>query len=74
MAIDSRIPCSVRSRALPYDYVLGIDHQQRDFERFWGPSYLAGRYQDRGWWYYYLYALMVKRAHGDTSDGATGPL
>lgn len=45
---------------LPYDYVLGIDHQQRDFEHFWGPSYLRGQYQQRGWWYYYLYALLVK--------------
>ncbi len=49
---------------LPYDYVLGIDHQQRDFEHFWGPSYLRGQFQKQGWWYYYLYALLVKTPLG----------
>ena len=49
---------------LPYDYVLGIDHQQRDFEHFWGPSYLRGQFQQQGWWYYYLYALLVKTPLG----------
>lgn len=49
---------------LPYDYVLGIDHQQADFEHFWGPSYLRGQFQERGWWYYYLYALLVKTPLG----------
>jgi hypothetical protein len=49
---------------LPYDYVLGIDHQQHDFEHFWGPSYLRGQFQQHGWWYYYLYALLVKTPLG----------
>jgi len=44
---------------LPTNYVLGIDVQKRDFERGL-PSYLHGRWADRGWWYYYLYALAVK--------------
>ncbi len=44
---------------LPADYVLGIDVQRRDFESGL-PSYLAGTWQYRGWWYYYLYALAVK--------------
>jgi 4-amino-4-deoxy-L-arabinose transferase-like glycosyltransferase len=49
---------------LPYDYVLGIDHQQRDFEKFWGPSYLRGQFQETGWWYYYLYGVLVKAPIG----------
>jgi 4-amino-4-deoxy-L-arabinose transferase-like glycosyltransferase len=49
---------------LPFDYVLGIDHQQRDFEKFWGPSYLRGTYRQQGWWYYYAYALWVKTPLG----------
>ncbi|HWE34954.1 MAG TPA: glycosyltransferase family 39 protein [Isosphaeraceae bacterium] len=44
---------------LPSDYVAGIDAQRRDFEAGF-PSYLAGRWRHRGWWYYYLYALAVK--------------
>lgn len=49
----SRVP-------LPADYVLGMDLQQRDFESFGAPSYLRGEWSDRGWWWYYLYALFVK--------------
>jgi hypothetical protein len=44
---------------LPADYLLGIDLQKRDFESHW-LSYLRGEWRDRGWWYYYLYALAVK--------------
>jgi len=44
---------------LPANYVLGIDHQKRDFE-IGLRSYLGGRWKHRGWWYYYLYALAVK--------------
>ncbi|MBC7968387.1 MAG: glycosyltransferase family 39 protein, partial [Fuerstia sp.] len=36
----------------PANYVIGIDIQQRDFEKFSRPSYLLGRYQATGWWYY----------------------
>ena len=45
---------------LPKDYVLGVDTQRRDFEHTETPSYLRGRFQTEGWWYYYLYALAVK--------------
>lgn len=47
---------------LPADYVRGIDVQRRDFEAIGKkmPSYLAGEWRERGWWYYYLYALAVK--------------
>jgi 4-amino-4-deoxy-L-arabinose transferase-like glycosyltransferase len=44
---------------LPIDYVQGIDLQRLDFEKP-QKSYLAGEIRDRGWWYYYLYAFMVK--------------
>ena len=56
---------------LPFDYVLGIDHQQRDFEKFWGPSYLRGQFQAQGWWYYYCYALLVKTPLGTMALGVT---
>ncbi|MBN1908518.1 MAG: glycosyltransferase family 39 protein [Pirellulales bacterium] len=44
---------------LPANMLQGIDTQRYDFERGL-PSYLRGTWQDRGWWYYYLYALAVK--------------
>lgn len=48
---------------LPADYLQGIDVQRRDFENGF-PSYLAGRWRNHGWWYYYLYALAVKEPIG----------
>lgn len=48
----------------PRDYVIGIDLQKRDFEDFGRPSYLNGRFQEKGWWYYYLYGLAVKTPIG----------
>lgn len=45
---------------LPKQYVLGLDSQKKDFENFNYPSYLRGKWQDHGWWYYYLYGLLVK--------------
>jgi len=54
---------------LPFDYILGIDHQQRDFEKFWAPSYLRGQFQPQGWWYYYCYALLVKTPLGTMALG-----
>jgi hypothetical protein len=44
----------------PKNYVLGIDIQQRDFESYGRPSYLRGEWRDHGWWYYYLYAGLIK--------------
>jgi len=44
----------------PMQYVLGIDTQQRDFESFANASYLRGEWKHGGWWYYYLYGLLVK--------------
>lgn len=44
---------------IPKNVLLGIDVQKADFENGL-PSYLAGRWSDHGWWYYYLYAAAVK--------------
>jgi Dolichyl-phosphate-mannose-protein mannosyltransferase len=44
---------------LPANYVQGIDTQKVDFERGL-PSYLAGEWSNRGWWYFYFYAAAVK--------------
>lgn len=44
---------------LPENYVRGIDVQKRDFESG-RISYLRGEYRRQGWWYYYLYAMLVK--------------
>ena len=44
---------------LPVEFVQGIDTQRWEFERG-KPSYLCGTWSDRGWSYYYLYALAVK--------------
>ena len=48
---------------LPADFVQGIDTQRLDFERGL-PSYLRGQWADHGWWYYYLYVLVVKEPLG----------
>ena len=48
---------------LPAELVRGIDAQRIDFERGFG-AYLRGCHADRGWWYYYLYALLLKTPLG----------
>jgi 4-amino-4-deoxy-L-arabinose transferase-like glycosyltransferase len=45
---------------LPSNYVRGIDVQKSDFEDIRRISYLRGQFQHPGWWYYYIYALLVK--------------
>ena len=44
---------------LPANFIQGIDTQCLDFERGI-PSYLRGEWSNHGWWYYYLYALLIK--------------
>ena len=44
----------------PKNYILGFDSQKKDFEHFEHRSYLRGTWSDHGWWYYYLYGLLVK--------------
>jgi hypothetical protein len=48
---------------LPANFVQGIDTQRLDFERGVA-SYLRGEWSDHGWWYYYLYALLIKTPLG----------
>jgi hypothetical protein len=44
---------------LPRCYVEGVDVQRWDFEqKMW--SYLRGEWREGGWWYYYLYACVIK--------------
>lgn len=61
-----RVPLPV-----PADYVQGIDVQKREFENA-PPSYMAGRWRGRGWWYYYIYALSVKEPSGTLALVAVG--
>ena len=44
---------------VPRNYLQGIDHIKFEYERGYS-SYLRGVTQDGGWWYYYLYAMLVK--------------
>lgn len=44
---------------LPMNYPLGADRQKVDFETGYY-SYLRGEWRFGGWWYYYLYAILVK--------------
>ena len=44
---------------IPANYLLGIDVQKRDFENGFR-SYLRGEWKHGGWWYYYLYAWIIK--------------
>lgn len=48
---------------LPMDYVQGIDAQKRDFEDGMC-SYLRGEWRCHGWWYYYVYSLIIKEPLG----------
>lgn len=53
-----RVPVPV-----PANYLQGIDVQRRDFEQGL-PSYLRGEWRMSGWWYYYIYAILVKEPIG----------
>jgi hypothetical protein len=45
---------------VPYDFLTGLDTQNADFEHYGRKSYLRGVWKDGGWWYYYIYGLLVK--------------
>lgn len=49
---------------LPRDCVIGLDLQKCDFEEG-HRSYLRGEWKYGGWWYYYLYALLIKAPLGN---------
>ena len=58
----NRFRQSVLSRMpvpLPENLVLGIDRQKADFEWEFN-SYLRGQWRKSGWWYYYIYGLLIK--------------
>lgn len=48
---------------LPTEFVVGIDMQQSDFINGL-PSYAAGQRSRRGWWWFYLYSMLVKLPTG----------
>jgi hypothetical protein len=47
----------------PAEFVQGIDTQKRDFESGM-ESFACGVWSDRGWWWYYGYALLLKEPVG----------
>ena len=48
---------------LPENYVSGIDYIKMEYERGYF-STLRGELRFGGWWYYYLYAMLVKEPEG----------
>ncbi len=48
---------------LPGEFVQGIDTQKVDFEKGL-ESYLLGKHQKRGWWYYYPIVFVLKEPLG----------
>jgi hypothetical protein len=48
---------------VPADYLGGIDLTRAELEGGL-PSYLNGRWKDRGWWYYYVEAFVIKEPVG----------
>ncbi|MDZ4848533.1 MAG: glycosyltransferase family 39 protein [Pirellulaceae bacterium] len=44
----------------PKHYILGIDAQRNDFDKYHNDFYLGGQWSKTGWWYYYLYAAAIK--------------
>ena len=62
---------------LPQQYVLGMDNQKWDIDTRGSTNYLRGELrEDRqpGWWYYYLYGLLVKLPLGTLAMVAMTPL
>ncbi|MDR1480141.1 MAG: hypothetical protein LBJ00_14490 [Planctomycetaceae bacterium] len=53
---------------LPAEFVQGIDTQKLDFERGL-ESYFRGKYSQHGWWYYYVYMILVKEPLGNLCLG-----
>ena len=49
---------------LPKQYILGIDLQTKDFESYPEASYLCGEWRNGGWWYYYIFGILVKTPCG----------
>jgi hypothetical protein len=50
---------------LPQQFLMGFDHQMRDLDSGQLETYLHGEFRrGTGWWYYYLYAYLVKTPIG----------
>jgi hypothetical protein len=58
-----KTPLAYIPMPLPSNFIQGIDTQRLDFEHGL-PSYLRGEWSKHGWWYYYLYALLIKTPLG----------
>jgi hypothetical protein len=58
-----KTPLAYFPMPLPSNFIQGIDTQRLDFERGL-ESYLRGEWSEHGWWYYYLYALLIKTPLG----------
>jgi hypothetical protein len=58
---------------LPANYLRGIDFLKKEFETGY-LSYLHGEWSERGWWYYYLYAMLVKLPLGSLLLMAAGTI
>ncbi len=56
-------PLGVIPVPLPKQMLLGLDYLKWEFERGF-PSYLNGVWKERGWWYFYLDALVIKTPLG----------
>ena len=55
-----RFPINRIPIPLPAAYVQGFDQQKVDAEQGVFLNYLRGKLSNRGWWYYFLYAFVVK--------------
>ncbi len=53
----------LKCNPLPQEYLLGLDRQQWDFE-IGLPSFAAGLTSSKGWWWFYLYSMLVKLPTG----------
>ena len=59
----NRPPLDLLPVPLPREFVLGIERQRRDFAQGMR-SYLDGVIRERGWWSYYLRAMLYKTPVG----------
>lgn len=58
---------------LPEEFILGLDRQQLDFEQGL-PSFAAGSVSRTGWWWFYMYSMLVKMPVGTLILAAGGLL
>jgi len=56
----NRFPFNAVPLPIPAAYLSGFDRQKLDSERGVFLNYLRGRLSNTGWWYYFIYAFVVK--------------